>query len=73
MVQSRSRSFYEAFINISVGYIIRITANALILPFFVKNFTLTDNLILGVIYTLISLTRIYLIRRWFNKEDKFAI
>jgi hypothetical protein len=61
-------SFVEAWSNIFVGYVINLIANALILPHFVEGFTLQDNLIVGLIYTSISLVRQYIIRRWFNNQ-----
>jgi len=56
--------------NIFIGYSINFVANILILPLFGFNtLTVKKNLILGVIYTGISLTRSYCVRRWFNKND----
>ena len=69
MSQSIKRSWKEAWTNIFIGYTINFVANMLILPFFVKDFTISDNLILGVIYTVISLLRSFCIRRFFNRGD----
>ena len=69
MTQTRKRSFKEALTNILIGYSINFTANALILPIFVEGFTYKKNLVIGLIYTLISLARSYVIRRWFNRND----
>ena len=63
-------SFVESWVNIFIGYAINFTANALILPFFVEGFTVKKNLILGVLYTCISLVRSYCIRRWFNRKGE---
>ena len=68
-MQTRKRSWKEAWTNIFIGYTINFTANALILPFLVEGFTYKKNLMLGVIYTGISLLRTYCIRRWFNKAE----
>lgn len=70
MSQTRKMSLVESLTNIVIGYTINFTANALIFPFFVEGFTVKDNLIMGVIYTFISLMRSYLIRRWYNKKGK---
>ena len=69
MAQTRKMSFVESWTNIFIGYGVNFFANMLILPLFVEGFTVGDNLVLGVIYTIISLTRTYCIRRWFNKKD----
>ena len=66
MSQSRKHSFYEAWVNILIGYGVNFTANMLIFPLFGFHITVTQNIVMGVIYTGISLVRSYAIRRWFN-------
>ena len=66
MSQSRLSSFLEAVINIIIGFTINFTANALVFPLFGWQISAADNLLLGAIYTVISLVRSYAIRRWFN-------
>ena len=66
MSQSRLSSFIEAVINIIIGFSINFTANWLVFPLFGWQISMTDNLLLGAVYTLISLIRSYSIRRWFN-------
>jgi len=69
MSQTRGMSFVESWINIFIGYTINFTANIFILPFFgFKSLTIKKNIIIGIIYTVISLARTYCIRRWFNKK-----
>lgn len=69
MAQSKKRSFAEAWINIAIGFGINFTANMLIFPLFGWHISASQNLWLGVIYTLISLVRSYCIRRWMNRGD----
>lgn len=69
MAQTRMRSFAEAWINIAIGYLINFTANLLIFPLFGWHITLGENLLLGVIYTVISLVRSYAVRRFMNRGD----
>ena len=65
--QSRLGSFVEAWANVAVGFGINFTANMLILPAFgFHSLTLGKNLIIGVLYTVISLVRSFVIRRYFN-------
>ena len=66
MSQSRKHSFYEAWVNIFIGYSVNLIANMLIFPLFGFHITVTQNIVMGVIYTAISLARSYAIRRWFN-------
>ena len=68
-MQNKKTSFIEALSNIVIGYTINFIMNMIVLPFFVDGFTVSDNLIIGLIYTFISLARAYIIRRWFNKKE----
>jgi len=69
MAQSKKRSWQEAWINIAVGYSINFIANIVVFPMFGYNVSIHDNIIIGIIYTFISLGRQYVIRRWFSKGD----
>jgi hypothetical protein len=67
MAQTKLGSIAEAWANIAVGFGINFTANLLILPLFgFKGLTVRNNFIIGIIYTVISLARSYVLRRWFN-------
>lgn len=68
MKQSRVESLIESMINVVIGFGINFTANMFILPMFGFHITLSDNLIIGSIYTAISIARSYVIRRWFNAK-----
>jgi hypothetical protein len=69
MAQSKTRSCAEAWINIAIGYSINFVANLVVFPLFGYNVSVRDNIVIGVIYTGISLVRQYVIRRWFAKGD----
>ena len=57
----------EAFMNIAIGFIINFVANRAILPLFgFTSLTMKTNLVIGAIYTVISVVRSYTVRRWFN-------
>lgn len=66
MSQSKTGSFIEAWINVAIGFAINFIANLLILPLFGFHITLSDNFVMGLLYTIISVVRSYTIRRWFN-------
>lgn len=70
--QTRLGSFIEASFNIAIGLVISTTANAIIFPQFGFNPTLEENVTISVIYTVISLVRQYVIRRWFNAKLQSA-
>jgi hypothetical protein len=66
-VQTKLGSITEAWANIAVGFSINYAANMLILPLFgFKTLTALTNFEIGLLYTLISLARSYVLRRWFN-------
>ncbi len=66
-MQTRKHSAYEAIVNVLVGYTVNMIANFTIFPIFGWQITLEQNLLLGVLYTAISLIRSYFLRRVFNK------
>ena len=66
-MQTKLGSIAEAWANIAVGFTINYTANLLILPLFgFHGLTAGKNFVIGMIYTVISLVRSYVLRRWFN-------
>ena len=67
MSQSRLSSFYEACMNIAIGFTINFFANLVLIPYFLGvEVPLAANWWMGCAYTAISLVRSYVIRRWFN-------
>ena len=66
MTQTRLGSFIEACVNVAIGLAISLVANALVFPRFGFHPSLSDNVWISVIYTVISLVRSYVLRRWFN-------
>ncbi|CAB4121321.1 MULTISPECIES: DUF7220 family protein [Polynucleobacter] len=68
MSQSRLGSFIEACINVAIGFWINYFANLLIFPHFGFHISLEANFVMGLIYTVISVVRSYLIRRFFNAK-----
>lgn len=52
--------------NIAIGYGVALVSQIAIFPMFGIHVSLTTNLWIGAWFTLISLVRGYVIRRWFN-------
>lgn len=69
-MQTKFQSFIESTINILIGYLIALLSQVLIFPIFDIYVSFQDNLLIGLYFTLISLIRSYLIRRYFNKKLK---
>jgi len=72
MNQTRLGSFIEAWINVAIGFAINFCANLLILPLIGFHISVGQNLFIGVLYTVISVARSYVIRRWFNTRLREA-
>jgi hypothetical protein len=66
MQQTKLGSLIESVMNIIIGYGIALLSQILIFPLFDIHISLSTNLWIGFWFTLISLIRSYVIRRWFN-------
>ena len=66
MSQSRRGSMLEAGANVAIGYGVAVAAQVVIFPWFGVNIPLSDNLLIGAAFTVVSLARGYAIRRLFN-------
>lgn len=63
MRQSRRMSFLESLTNVAVGYGVAVTAQIAVFPLFGLHVPLADNLMIGAIFTAISVLRSYTLRR----------
>ena len=68
MMQTKYQSLIESFTNILIGYLTALLSQVLIFPLFDIYVTFQDNLLIGLYFTIISLIRSYLVRRYFNKR-----
>lgn len=64
--QSRRGSALEAVVNVLVGYWIAVLAQLAIFPLFGWRPSLSENLAIGGLFTVVSLVRSYCLRRLFN-------
>jgi len=67
LAQSRRGSMIESAANIAIGYGVAVAAQVVIFPMFGINVPLGDNLLIGGLFTIVSLVRSYCLRRLFNK------
>jgi hypothetical protein len=65
-MQTKFASFVEAWANIAVGFTINFVGNIFVWPIFGLHMTAGIAFWGGVIFTVISLVRQYVLRRWFN-------
>lgn len=66
MNQTRWGSLRESCTNVVIGFAINYVANLVIFPWFGFHISLEANLVMGLLYTGISIARSYAIRRWYN-------
>lgn len=67
-MQTKYQSFIESLTNILIGYLTALLSQLIIFPLFDIDVAFQDNLLIGLYFTIISLIRSYLVRRYFNKR-----
>lgn len=70
--QTKTMSWIETALNMTLGYIVAVVANYVVLPMFGHNVNLADSMGIAVAFTIISSLRSYFLRRFFEwlKVDK---
>ena len=63
MKQSRLMSMVESLANVLVGYGVAVVTQMAVFPLFGLAVTVTENLLIGLIFTVVSIVRSYALRR----------
>lgn len=66
MKQTRLMSLVESLANVLVGYGVAVVTQILVFPLFGLAVTATENLLIGLIFTAVSIVRSYALRRSFE-------
>lgn len=66
MKQSRWMSLVESVTNVLVGYGVAVATQWAVFPLFGLRATLQENLVIGLVFTAVSLVRSYVLRRAFE-------
>ncbi len=66
MKQSRLMSLVESLANVLVGYGVAVVTQMVVFPLFGLAVTVTENLLIGLIFTVVSIVRSYALRRGFE-------
>ena len=66
MRQSRLMSMVESLANVLVGYVVAVVTQMAVFPLFGLAVTVTENLLIGLIFTAVSIVRSYALRRGFE-------
>jgi uncharacterized protein YacL len=74
-MQTKKYSFLESIVNTTVGFVIALLMQIIVYPIMNIPVTLNQNIILTFLFTILSIARGYVIRRWFNlsKNKKQSI
>ena len=73
-MQTKKWSMIESLTSTTIGWLIGVIINMLVLPLFGYDVSLTDGVLISIIFTAVSVIRSYVIRRWFNsKERKYDV
>ena len=66
MKQSRLMSLVESFANVLVGFGVAVATQMAVFPLFGMVVTVAENLLIGLIFTVVSIVRSYALRRGFE-------
>jgi hypothetical protein len=64
--QSRTMSFVESITNVLVGFLLAVLTQIALFPMFDLQVSVADNLLIGMIFTAISIVRSFALRRLFE-------
>lgn len=64
-MQSRTMSLIESVVNVIIGYGVAMATQIVAFPWFGLHPTMQENLSIALIFTIVSLTRSYFLRRLF--------
>lgn len=64
--QTRKASMVETLLNTALGYGVALTAQIVVFPWFGINIPLSSNIAIGVIFTVVSIVRGFVLRRLFE-------
>ena len=70
MTQTKTQSVIESVSNVAIGYVVAFASQLLVFPLFDIHVTFSDNIWIGIWFTVISLIRSYIVRRWFAKRGQ---
>lgn len=73
MKQTKLSSLLESLTNIAIGYVVALASQLVIFPQFGINVSLETNVLIGAWFTVVSLVRSYVIRRYFNDRIHQAV
>lgn len=71
MSQTRLGSLVEVTTNVAIGYFVALATQLTVFPLFGMHVSLGENIAIGMIFTAVSITRSYIVRRVFDNLGLF--
>ncbi len=69
-MQSKKHSLIESITNIAIGYSVALLTQIIVFPLVGVEASIKQNLVIGVYFTVVSLIRSYVVRRFFTKRTE---
>lgn len=69
-MQKRLHSLLESLTNVAIGYSFAIGTQLCVFPLFDIDITMGDNILIGLIFTVVSIVRSYVLRRFFTRKTE---
>ncbi|MFH0267196.1 DUF7220 family protein [Vibrio rumoiensis] len=69
-MQTKKQSIFESMMNVVIGYLVALLSQLVIFPLFGLDVPFSDNLLIGLWFTIISIVRSYALRRYFNRKHR---
>lgn len=66
MQQTKLGSLIESVMNVAIGFVVALASQIVVFPMVGIHVPLSTNLEVGAWFTVISVVRSYVVRRWFN-------
>lgn len=73
MSQTRFGSLVESLANVAFGYSVAVASNLVVLPAFGFRVSVSDSLLIGGYFTIISVARSFVVRRVFNNWRRWNV
>ena len=69
-MQTRTHSMIESVTNVAIGYGVALGSQLVIFPCFGIHIPFSDNILIGLWFTVISIARSYVVRRYFTRRTE---
>lgn len=69
-MQTRRLSLIESITQTAIGFIVSLAVQAIIYPLMDIPVTISQNIVITAVFTIVSIIRGYLIRRWYERRAR---